>query len=232
MADKDRTGSRIVRAVHGRKPVEADPPWQVEMARQLAADYDRERLLDLYGRFAQATDGFSATMRRVLFRALARGCGNGLVVSEGVKFRHLETFTFGDGVFLGADAVLQGRFDGACVIGDHVWIGPQAFLDARDLVIEEYVGWGPGAKVLGSEHTGEPHDVPIIQTDLEIRPVRVGAWSDIGTNAVILPGMTVGKGSIVGAGAVVTSDVEPFTVVAGIPAKLLHRRVRARAARK
>lgn len=232
MADRERNASRTVGAVHGRRSVTPDPRWQVEMARQLAADYDHERLLELYGRFVGGTDGFSATMRRVFFRALARGCGNGLTVSAGVKFRHLESFTFGDGVFVGADAVLQGRFDGKCVIGDHVWIGPQAFLDARDLAIEEYVGWGPGAKVLGSEHTGEPPDVPIIQTDLEIRPVRIGAWSDIGTNAVILPGVTVGKGSVVGAGAVVTANVEPFTVVAGVPAKLLHRRARANAARK
>ena len=56
-----------------------------------------------------------------------------------------------------------------------------------------------------------PSDVPVIQTDLEIRPVHVQAWADIGTNAVLLPGVTVGKGAIVGAGAVVTHDVEPFS---------------------
>ena len=49
-----------------------------------------------------------------------------------------------------------------------------------------------------------PVDVPIIHTDLEIKPVRIGAWADIGTNATILPGVTIGKGAIVGAGAVVT----------------------------
>ena len=70
------------------------------------------------------------------------------------------------------------------MIGDHVWIGPQSYFDARDLVIEDYVGWGPGAKVLGSTHTGVPVDVPIIQTDLEIKPVRIEAWADIGVNAV------------------------------------------------
>jgi acetyltransferase-like isoleucine patch superfamily enzyme len=86
------------------------------------------------------------------------------------------------------------------------------------------VGWGPGAKALGSEHTGRPHDVPIIQTDLEIRATRIGAWADIGVNAVILPGVTIGKGSIVGAGAVVTRDVEPFSIVAGVPAKFLRWR--------
>jgi acetyltransferase-like isoleucine patch superfamily enzyme len=105
-----------------------------------------------------------------------------------------------------------------------VWLGPQSYLDARDLVIEEYVGWGPGAKALGSEHTGHPPHVPIIQTDLEIKPVRIGAWADIGVNAVILPGVTVGKGAVVGAGAVVSRDVDPFAVVAGVPARFLRWR--------
>ena len=56
------------------------------------------------------------------------------------------------------------------------------------------------------------------------RCVRIGAWADVGTNAVILPGVTVGKGSIVGAGAVVTKDVLPFSIVAGVPAKFLRWR--------
>ena len=126
--------------------------------------------------------------------------------------------------FIGAGAYVQGRFDGTCVIGDHVWIGPGAYFDARDLVLGEHVGWGPGAKVLGSQHTGIPADIPIVGTDLEIRPVRIEAWADIGTNAVILPGVTIGRGAIVGAGAVVTADVEPFAVVAGVPARFLHWR--------
>ena len=70
---------------------------------------------------------------------------------------------------------IQGRIHGTCVIGAHTWIGPQSYFDARDLILEEYVGWGPGAKVLGSSHTGEPADVPIIQTDLEFEPVRTKA---------------------------------------------------------
>jgi len=66
--------------------------------------------------------------------------------------------------------------------------------------------------------------LPAIQTDLEIKPVVVGAWADIGTNAVILPGITIGRGAIVGAGAVVTVDVPPFAIVAGVPARVLRFR--------
>jgi acetyltransferase-like isoleucine patch superfamily enzyme len=69
-----------------------------------------------------------------------------------------------------------------------------------------------------------PIEVPIIQTDLKIKPVRIMAWADIGVNAVVLPGVTIGEGSIVGAGAVVTKDVLPFSVVVGVPARFLRWR--------
>ena len=148
-------------------------------------------------------------MRRAIWRGLARiaalACRSAAAPASSIS----RPSRSANGVFIGAQAYIQGRFDGTCVIGDNVWIGPQAYFDARDLVIEEYVGWGPGAKVLGSAHTGMPVDVPIVRTDLEIRPVRIGAWADIGTNATILPGVTVGKGAIVGAGAVVTQMWSP-----------------------
>jgi acetyltransferase-like isoleucine patch superfamily enzyme len=163
-------------------------------------------------------------MRRVLWRALVRHCGDRLSIESGVGFKHPETFEIGSGVFIGSQVYIQGRFDGRCQIGDYVWIGPQSYFDARDLVLEDYVGWGPGAKVLGSAHTGLPIDVPIIQTDLDIKPVRVKEWADIGTNAVLLPGVTVGRGAIVGAGAVVTQDVPALAKVAGVPARIIGRR--------
>lgn len=211
---------RVVPAVHGRTAVVPDPPYEVGLAASLRERYDGAALQEIYGRFTMGEGEFDAMMRRVLCRALTRACGDGVRVGRGVLWRHPETFTIGSGVFLGDQAVIQGRFDGTCVIGDHVWIGPQSYFDARDLVIEEYVGWGPGARVLGSMHTGMPSDVPIVQTDLAIRPVRIGGGADIGVNAVILPGVTVGRGAIVGAGAVVTGDVPAFSIVAGVPARV------------
>lgn len=216
--------SRIVPAVHGRRTAAPDPHFAPDFANALRDAYGNQGLVDLYGRFA-AGDGFiDATMRRVIWRALATSCGPGLQVGSGAAFKHAETFRIGAGVFIGAQAIVQGRYDGLCVIGDNTWIGPQVFLDARHLDIGECVGFGPGSKILGSEHTGLPADKPIIQTDLDIRPVRVGDWADIGTGATILPGVTIGKGAIIGAGAVVVADVPPFAVVAGVPAKFLRWR--------
>lgn len=219
--------TRIVPAVHGRLVVEPDSADEAALvaglregppavARALAATH------------AWGDSDESARMRRVAWRALLKRCGLGLRVGRGALVKHPETIEVGDGVFIGEQAFIQGRFDGRCVIGDHAWIGPQAYLDARDLEIGEYVGWGPGARVLGSQHTGEPADVPVIATDLEIAPVRVAAWADIGVNAVLLPGVVVGKGAIVGAGSVVTADVAPGAIVGGVPARFLRWRTDTR----
>ena len=216
--------SRLVKAVHGIADAAPDPEFASGLAAFLQETYDHANLIDLYARFAQGGGSFDALMRPILWKALLRLCGDGLRIESGAGFKHPETFEFGNSVFIGSQAYLQGRFDGRLVIGNHVWIGPHSYLDARDLVMEDYVGWGPGAKVLGSSHTGIPADQPIICTDLEIRPVRVREGADIGTNAVILPGVTIGKGAIVGAGAVVTQDVPAFAVVAGVPAKFLRWR--------
>lgn len=217
---------RTVPAVHARREIAGDPAFERDFAARLRA-MDRAALPDLYARFAHGDSPFDEIMRRILVNAMVRSCGDGLQVGRGVLFRHPETFTIGRGVFLGDGAVLQGRFDGTCAIGDHTWIGPQAFLDARDLVLEDRVGWGPGARVLGSTHSGLPVEAPVIETELRIRPVRVGPWADIGVNAVLLPGVSVGKGAIVGAGAVVTHDVPPFAIVAGVPARVVRYRTEA-----
>ena len=163
-------------------------------------------------------------MRRVCLRAICKKAGHGLQVGPAVVFKHPETMEFGDSVFIGAQTMIQGRFDGTCKIGNHVWIGPQAYFDARTLVLEDYVGWGPGAKVLGSTHTGEPLEAPIITTGLVIKPVFVGYGADIGMGASILPGVRIGANSIVGAGAVVTADVPEYAIVAGVPAHVLRFR--------
>jgi acetyltransferase-like isoleucine patch superfamily enzyme len=64
----------------------------------------------------------------------------------------------------------------------------------------------------------------VIDNQLEFGEVVIDDGCDIGMGAIILPGVHVGKGAIIGAGSVVTKDVEGFTVVAGNPAKLLRKR--------
>jgi acetyltransferase-like isoleucine patch superfamily enzyme len=219
-----KSGTRIVRAVHGLRKVEPDPQFELDMAAHLKEQLTREQLLEAFSDHAYGTNPIDVIMRRVCLRALVKQLGAGANIQKNVSVIHPETFEIGEGVFVGEQTIIQGRSDGRCVIGDGVWIGPQSYFDARDLVIEERVGWGPGAKVLGSEHIGSSNGVPLIQSDLKIAPVRICAGADIGVNSIILPGVTVGREAIVGAGAVLTNDVPGYTTVAGVPARVIRRR--------
>lgn len=216
--------ARRVSATFGRRENGVAIPWEGDMAAFLRGSYRKEELLDLFARFRTGEGVLDSLMRRVLIGALSRKAGSDLQVGPDVVLKHPETMEFGDCVFIGAQTMIQGRFDGKCKIGSHVWIGPQSYFDARDLVLEDYVGWGPGAKVLGSAHTGLPIGEPIIKTDLVIKPVVVGLGADIGMNASILPGVHIGAHSIVGAGAVVTQDVADYAIVAGVPARFVRDR--------
>ena len=215
---------REVVATFGGKRAPVGQAWEADCATWLRESHSTDALAEMFARLREAEGPLEQSMRRAVLRALCRHAGNDIQIGPGVVLKHAETMEIGDSVFIGAQAMIQGRFDGKCKIGNHVWIGPQAYFDARDLVIEDYVGWGPGAKVLGSAHTGDPIDIPIIATNLVIKPVVIGYGADIGVNAVILPGVRVGAHAIVGAGAVVTHDVPDYAVVAGIPARVMRSR--------
>lgn len=221
---KDEVDLREVAATFGLRKTCQDSAWELDFAGWLQTARTREELVELFGRFRSGDSVFDALMRRVLLRSVCRYVGNDLHIEPSVVLKHPETMEFGNSVFIGAQTMIQGRFDGVCRIGNHVWIGPQSYFDARNLILEDYVGWGPGAKVLGSVHTGQPVEDPIITTGLVIKPVVVETGADIGMNSSILPGVKIGAHAIVGAGAVVTDDVPPFAIVAGVPAHVLRFR--------
>ena len=215
---------RVVPAAFATRPITPDPRFESEFAACLRASMSHDALLCQLDRYTAGTSELDARMRRILWRALGSRLGDDVTIGCNVSLRHPDRIVLGAGVCVGDAVQLLGRHDGRCEIGERVWIGPQAFLDARDLVIERLVGIGPGVRILGATHRELPADLPVIATDLEIGPVRIAEGADIGTGAVILPGVTIGAGAIVGAGAVVTRDVPPHAVVAGVPARVIRRR--------
>lgn len=218
---RDFPQERVVKAVNACRDVVELPVWEVPLASELRERYAPDEIRALFARFSGSPACLDTLLRRVCLRALVRRCGSGVHVGVNVSLRHPETFEIGDGVYIGEQAVLQGRYDGNCLIGDRSWIGPQTFLDARALTIGRYVGLGPGTRILGSEHTGLPVSAPVVTTDLVIRPVVIQDGADIGTGAILLPGVTVGTGAIVGAGAVVNKDVPDYAKAVGVPARVI-----------
>lgn len=151
--------------------------------------------------------------------------GNDVVFEAGVLIFHPENIEIGDDVYIGHNTILKGYHKNKMVIGSGTWIGQQCFLhSAGGLRVGSNVGIGPAVRIITSHHEGKDVSVPILHTPIVFKPVTVEDDADIGTGAVLLPGVTVGRGAQVGAGAVVCRDVEPYTVVSGVPARLIRRR--------
>jgi len=160
--------------------------------------------------------------------ALAK-CGDEVVFEPGSLVFHPENVEIGDDVYVGHYAILKGYFKNKLRIGDGSWIGQLAFIHAAGGVdVGRGVGIGPSAKILTSSHAIEQSadgrrtsDDAIMKQPLTFAPVVLEGGCDIGVGAIILPGVTVGRGAQVAAGAVVTRNVAAGTVVAGVPAKPL-----------
>lgn len=161
-------------------------------------------------------------------RAELARCPDSVVLEEGVLIFHPEHVFIGEDVYVGHGAMLKGYYKNELRIGRGSWIGQGAFLHAAGgIEIGEDVGIGPRVLILTSSHAlfdrgaAETDDTPILRRPLRFAKVCLEAGCDIGVGAILLPGVTVGRLAQVGAGAVVTRDVPPRSVVAGNPARVL-----------
>lgn len=142
---------------------------------------------------------FRDGLRRYESRQLLARCQR---AGESVRLRmpltiyHPETLSLGNRIDVGEYVVI--RASGGVTIGDGVLIAAHAVITSRQ---------HPAAL----PRFGVTEDAPVTIED--------DVW--IGAGAIVLPGVRIGRGAIVGAGAVVTSDVEPFSIVGGVPAKLI-----------
>ena len=151
--------------------------------------------------------------------------GQNVIFETGVLVFHPENIEIGDDVYIGHYTILKGYYRNKMIIGSGTWIGQQCFFhSAGGITIGTNVGIGPGVKIITSGHSMDDIQMPILHSPVEAAPVLISDDSDIGVGAILLPGVTIGKGAQVGAGAVVTQSVEDYAVVAGVPAKVLRKR--------
>ena len=134
------------------------------------------------------------------------------------EYNNLLKELFGDN--LGENSQIMAPISGAAFdrikIGDNVFINSNSLLMARGgITIEDDVMFAANVQLLSNNHDEYDRQV------LTCKPIHIkkGAW--IGAGASILPGVTIGKFAIVGAGAIVTKDVGDYEVAVGIPAKVV-----------
>lgn len=109
---------------------------------------------------------------------------------------------------------------GDVIIGDHTRVGLHNTV-IGPVTIGNHVNLAQGITVTALNHNFTEKDMRIDEQGVSTTPVTIGDDIWIGANAVILPGVTIGNHSVVAAGAVVTKDVPPHTLVAGVPAKII-----------
>ncbi len=143
----------------------------------------------------------SRTIRALVLRGLFKKFGEKVNIEPKVIFFNLAESEIGDYSGIGMYSYI-----GTVKIGSDVMIGEELIAISRN---HEY------------SRTEVPMRLQGFQAD---RPITIEDDVWIGSRVVLLPGITVGKGSIIGAGSVVTKDVAPYTIVAGNPAQVIRKR--------
>ena len=148
-----------------------------------------------------------------------------MVIEDGVRIFHPENIELGDNVYIGHDTILKGYYKDKIIIGDNVWIGQGCFIHgAGGIEIGNCVGIGPGVKMHAAYHKDAGRDTPVMFQTLDYSKIVIEEDVNIGIGAIIMNGVTVRRGSKVGAGAVVTKTFPEYSVLVGVPAVLMRVR--------
>ena len=160
--------------------------------------YDGIRRFVLY----QCVNAFSAvpvwSLRRWLFSAMGARVGNGSYIDRKCYFMDVNRLR----------------------VGAHTHVNRMCTLDARGfLEIGSNVSISHGVMIMSGGH-----DMNSKTFEAKFMPIKIGDYVWVGCGAIILQGVTIGKGAVVAAGAVVTEDVPPYKVAGGVPAKVIGSR--------
>tara|TARA_B100000212_G_scaffold329429_1_gene294663 strand:+ start:106 stop:696 length:591 start_codon:yes stop_codon:yes gene_type:complete len=129
--------------------------------------------------------------------------------------------------FYGLDCKIYASKTSFIEIGSNISFNSNVMINARGIgkiIIGNNVLIGPNVVIRSNNHEYLDLKIPIIEQGMTSGEIIIKDNVWISSNCVILPNCTIGEGAIVAAGAVVTKDIEPYSIVGGIPAKIIRKR--------
>lgn len=189
-------------------------------------------------------------LRSKMYPRLLRRAGRGVLFGRNICIRHPGRVSLGDGVVIDDNCVLDGKGDSGegIIVGDRVLIGRNTILSCKGgsieigdntnisancmLMSESRLSIGRNVLiagmsyiVAGGNHDFSRTDIPIIsQACVSKGGVRVEDNCWLGANVTLLDGVTIGRDSVIGAGAVVTKSIPAFAIAIGVPARVIRFR--------
>ncbi len=190
-------------------------------------------------------------LRRLLYPSLLGRVGRNVIFGKGITLRHPglirvggnvviedgcvldakgsghEGIAIGGGVFVGRSTILSCK-GGSIEVGDNVNLGIACVVlsESRVVIGDNCIFAAHCYLVAGGNHDFSRTDIPVIQQPSVSRggiTVEPNVW--LGVRVTVLDGVTIGRDSVVGAGSLVTRDIPPFSVAAGVPARVIRSRI-------
>ena len=144
----------------------------------------------------------SQRLKAKLYRWAGVKVGQGVEFFQGIKVQGIGELEIGDRAFIGHEVLFMLNE------GSKIIIDPEAIVGSRSIVITGF-------------HPVEPDGQRILSRKGTTSTVHIGKGCSVSTNCTVLPGVMVGEMSLVAAGAVITKDVPPYTLVGGCPARFI-----------
>lgn len=163
--------------------------------------------------------------------ALLKACGKDVFISGRAEIRRPQLVSVGSHVAIDSGVYITTQAE----IGDYIHLSPYITMIGgakSKVIVEDFVTIAAGSRIIaGSDKfMGEGFTsvtVPEEYRDaVDFSTIRFCRFAGVGTNAVIMPGVTIAEGSVIGACALVTKDTEPWTVYTGVPARPVKMRPR------
>jgi len=141
------------------------------------------------------------------------------------KHVHIEgNVTFGNNISFDDNVEVRNRTKEILIIASNVSLNRNTVVRGR-VSIGENCAIAPNCTIIGANHNFQRTDIPIKQQGVSNRggiAIEEDVW--IGANCVVLDGVTIGKGSVIGAGSIVTRDIPPYSIAVGNPCKVIKYR--------